>query len=124
MKRRGALSALLNGLLALGLLWGVCAPCRQLLAQSTAHNNCCDSAGRCKTPQPQSQAQKPCQSPVAVLEHYVAPQPDPAAQLDLPLPAVTTPAQLAVVVEVPAVAVSPPGYTPPDLYPLHSAFLI
>ena len=124
---RGFFSGSATLLLALSVLWGECAPCQQLLAAvQPAAKRCCDPKGNCRTPQPQTPLQKPCQSPTAVLAQYDVAPPDHRVQGDV-APVVTGDLEAGVmlVAETPAsLAPSPPGYTPPDLYTLHSAFLI
>ena len=125
---RGFSSGSVALLLALSVLWGECTPCQQLLAAvQPAANKCCDSKGKCKTPQSQTPLQKPCQSPTTVLSQCEVTPPDHRAQVEV----VTVMAAdlsmdvMPVVAAMPAsLAPSPPGYTPPDLYTLHSTFLI
>ena len=124
---RGFFSGAVTLLLALSVLWGECAPCQQLLAAvQPAANKCCDSKGKCKTPQPRTPLQKPCQSPTAVLAQYEVALPDHRVPAEVaPVLTADLEAGLMPVAEMPAsLAPSPPGYTPPDLYTLHSAFLI
>ena len=125
---RGFSSGSVTVVLALSMLWGECAPCQQLLAAvQPASNRCCDSKGKCKTPQSQTPLRKPCQSPTAVLAQYEVTQPDHRAQVEV-APVVAADIALDVMPVVPemmaSLAPSPPGYTPPDLYTLHSTFLI
>jgi hypothetical protein len=108
-------------MLAFSLLWGVCAPCQQFVMVQPAAKKCCDNAGKCKSSHPNDLAQKPCQSPTAVLEQYVQVQPETGQ------PAVLDEVSFARTIAAAEVAFQqsyPPGYSPPALYTLHSTFLI
>ena len=124
---RGFFSSSVTLLLALSVLWGECAPCQQLLAAARpAANRCCDSKGKCKRPESQTPLRKPCQSPTAVLAQYEVTQADHRAQVEaVSVMAADLEMGVMLVAETPAsLTPSPPGYTPPDLYTLHSTFLI
>jgi len=108
--------------LAGAVLWGGCVPCQQLFARPEAATGCCDRAGKCKTPAPVAPSPKSCKSPALALEQFVKAEPE----LRLVAVAEGAPAVFpALAADAPVVRVAAlPGYSPPDLFRLYSAFLI
>ena len=115
-------TTIVAALLVGAVLWGGCLPCTQLLARQQAPTGCCDQAGKCKTPAPDTPSPKYCKSPALALDQYVKADPDLRVVALLETAPAVVPALAAppTVVRVTAL----PGYSPPDLFRLHSAFLI
>ena len=125
MSLRSILAGTLLLLMGASLLWGGCAPCQQIFLSASQKGGCCLPTGQCKTSSPAAPAHKNCNSPVLVLEQYVA-QAGHAAHSAVAEVRVLTPnwAVLPILERNLAVLDVLPFDSPPDLFERHSALLI
>ena len=103
------------------LLWGECVACRDMLSAAKATRGCCESSGKCKNPGT-APDHKHCKSPSLATQQYVV------VELAKVSPDLTPVVQAAPAASMeraaPAPHLGPPGYSPPELYLLHSVLLI
>jgi len=120
---RNAFTAVVVAVMIGTLVLGGCLSCRQGLSQRPADNSCCKPTGQCEKSGPVQGHQKDCQSFQSGLEQFV--------KVELHLDGQLHPASDRVETLAAALPDSPlrwssplPGYSPPDLFLLHSSLLI
>lgn len=120
------MGVLVTVVLTSSLMWGGCAACLQVYARPASKSGCCLPAGQCKKSGPTLPTHKHCAAPDLALQQYVkANAVDPArAQTVVARVEATSFIVSPLVEQRTATPLDLAATDPPELFLLHSIFLI